>query len=62
MAITLVVFPPVDLTSLCVSVGFASKNPSLPRSLPPVESPENREIKGALAAVCTPTVKSAYGQ
>jgi len=51
-------FPPVDLTSLCVSADFASKNPSLPCSLPTVESPENRETKGALPVVCTPTVKS----
>jgi len=51
-------FSPVDLTSSCVSVDFASKNPSLPRSLPPMESPENRETKGALVAVCTLTVKS----
>jgi len=51
-------FPPVDLTSSCVSADFASKNPWLLRSLPPVESPENRETKGTLATVCTPTVKS----
>jgi len=51
-------FSSVDLTSSCVSVDFVSKNPSLPRSLPPVETPENRETKGALASVCTPTVKS----
>jgi len=51
-------FPSVDLTSSCVFVDFTSKNLSLQRSLPPVESPENRETKGTLAAVCTPTVKS----
>jgi len=51
-------FPPVDLTSSCVSVYFASKNPSLLRFLPLVESHENRETKGAIAVVCTPTVKS----
>jgi len=51
-------FPPVDLTSLCIFVDFVSKYPSLQHSLPPVETPENRETKGALAAVCTPTVKS----
>ena len=51
-------FAPVDLTPSCVSVYFASKNPSLPRSLPPVEYPENRETKGALAVVCTSRVKS----
>jgi len=51
-------FSLVDLMSLCVSIDFPYKNPSLQRSLPPVETLENRETKGALAAVCTPTVKS----
>ena len=50
-------FPTVDLTSSCVSVDFASKNPSLQHSHPPVETPENRETKGVVAAVCTLTVK-----
>jgi len=42
----MVLFPPVDLTSSCVSVDFTSKNPPLLRSFPPMESPEKIETKG----------------
>jgi len=52
-------FPPIDLKRLHAPTTIS--RPRTPASLHAsslIESPEKQETKGALAAVCTPTLKS----
>ena len=58
ISIRRILFPSVTQTSSCTSDNFAFQEPLSPPSLPWGTNTCKKETKGALAAVCTPTLKS----